>query len=257
MSEVVADSQGTEIEHHHLIVLDDYAQVSRMAADIVAETIRNQPGTAITLPTGGTPRGMYEELIARIRGGSLDFTRVQFFCLDDYLGKGMEDEASLTRWLRDVFLDPAGLTGDSIHFIPSKVEDPESAATRYEQEILDLGGLSLAVVGLGPNGHIGFNEPGSPVDSRARVVDLTQESRDQNAAYYDSAEEIPSQAMTLGLGTILDADRIVMIVTGAAKADILAATLNGPQTEAVPGSLMRRAGSRLTVIADRAAAAKL
>lgn len=144
-----------------------------------------------------------------------------------------------------------------MHFVPTLASDPHEAAEEYERQIEAKGGLELAVLGLGPNGHIGFNEPGSPINSRTRVVDLTPESRNQNAAYYDSAEEIPDQAMTIGIGTLLEARRIVLIVSGADKSSILRASLLGPVTADVPGSFLQTVGDRLTVIADSAAAAEL
>jgi len=241
----------------HLHVVADYDEVSRLAADVVSRTVQEYPQGAITLPTGETPRGMYAELVRRIRTGELNFSDVHFFCLDEYVGKGMEDETSLTAWLDEVFLTPAGLDPDHVHLIPSLAPDPASAAVEYEAEIERAGGLKLAVVGLGLNGHVGFNEPGSPLDSRTRVVNLTQQSRDQNAAYYDSDDAIPHQAITMGLGTILDADLIVLIVSGTAKAGILKAVLEGPITPDVPGSFLRTVGERLIAIVDRDAAAAL
>jgi glucosamine-6-phosphate deaminase len=238
-------------------VVEDYDGLSMAAADVVANIVAHDPHAAITLPTGETPRGMYEALIRRIELGELDLSLVQFFCLDDYLGKSIDDEASLTGWLDDVFLKHAGLRPERTHFIPTMASNPEAAALEYDQAIIDLGGLKLAMVGLGPNGHIGFNEPGSAIDSRTRVVDLTHESRVQNAAYYDGNQTIPEQAITIGLGTILESERIVLIVAGAGKADILRAALEGPITDDIPGSLLRTAGERLTVIADRHAASAL
>ncbi len=241
----------------HLHVVADYAEVSRLAADVVTRVVQAHPGAAITLPTGETPRGMYEELVRRITDSTLDFSNVHFFCLDDYWGKGIEDETSLTAWLNTVFLQPAGLDADHVHVVPSLAADPVGAANEYEEEIERLGGLKLAVVGLGRNGHIGFNEPGSPIDSRTRIVALTEESRNQNAGYYDGSTSIPDKAMSMGIGTILDADLIVLIVSGLAKADILKATLEGPITSDVPGSFLRTVGERLIAIVDRDAASKL
>lgn len=257
MTQHEAIGQSDSVSKLHLHVVADYAEVSRLAADVVSRVVQDYPDAAITLPTGETPRGMYEELARRIREGILDFSGVQLFCLDEYLGKGIDDAASLTAWLSETFLQPARLDPAQVHFVPSQAADPVSAAAAYEQEIERHGGLKLAVVGLGRNGHVGFNEPGSAVDSRTRIIDLTEESRNQNASYYDGEETIPGQAMTMGLGTILDADLVVLIVSGAAKADILLATLEGPLTPDVPGSFLRTIGSRLIAIVDQEAAAKL
>lgn len=238
-------------------VVPDYTAMGLLAADIVMDAIAARPDAAITLPTGGTPRGMYEELVRRIRVGTLDVSRLRFFCLDDYLGQSMTDEASLTGWLDRTFLTPAGLPREHIHLIPTGAADPDEAARRYEAEIAAAGGLEIAVVGLGPNGHVGFNEPGSTVDSRTRVVSLTEASRKQNAAYYEGEPAIPDRAITMGIGTILDARRIVMIVSGESKATTLKEALDGPIGPELPASFLRLAGDRLRVIADRDAASAL
>ena len=226
-------------------VAADYKAMSGLTADAVTAAIEAHPTAVLTLPTGETPRGMYDELVSRIVDGRLDFSGVQFFCLDEYLGKAIDDEASLTGWLREVF------------FIPSTAADPHSAAAAYDREILDAGGFELAVVGIGRNGHVAFNEPGSPPDSRTRVIDLTSGSREQNAAYYDGRQVIPAQAITVGLGTILEARSIILIASGESKADILRQALEGPITNDVPASHLRTAGARLRGIADAAAVSRL
>jgi glucosamine-6-phosphate deaminase len=254
----VDQSQSREINGMPSItVLGTYDELSRRAADAVVETISAHPASAITVPTGSTPLGMYQELVRRIEDGAADFAGVQIFCLDDYLGQTPEDQASLTGWLKREFLDPGRIPAGNIHYIPTTADDPHAAAEQYEDDIRDHGGLELAVVGLGPNGHVAFNEPGSDPDSRTRVVGLTEESRDQNAAYYEGNAQIPQRAITMGLGTILTARRIVMIVSGAAKADIVRHALEGPMTSDVPGSWMRLAGSKLEVLLDADAASAL
>lgn len=237
-------------------VVDDYAAMSKLAADRVADVITAFPNAAITVPTGSTPAGMYEELVRRINSGELDVSQVQIFCLDDYLGQTPEDEASLTKLLIREFLEPANIPMENVHFIPTVTDDPHAAAEQYEASIAAAGGLKLAVIGLGPNGHVAFNEPGSGPDTRTRIVDLTRESRDQNAAYYEGAE-IPEHAITMGIGTILDAENIVMIVSGDAKAEIVGEMVNGPMTDDLPGSWIGEAGPRAELIVDQAAAANL
>lgn len=250
-------TEPVPFDRSRLSIVNGYERLSLQAADIVTDCVTACPTGAITLPTGETPRGMYEELVRRIRGGSLDFSKVQFFCLDDYLGKSITDEISLTRWLNEVFLESAGIPRENIHLIPTEAQDPDAAAARYDRDIMTAGGLELAVVGLGPNGHVGFNEPGSPIDSRTRVVNLSAESREQNASYYEGHQTIPPQAITMGLGTILEARRIVLIVSGERKADVLRASLEGPITPDVPGSFLRTAAARLQVIVDEPAASAL
>ena len=243
-------------EKPRITVVDDYDAMSKLAADRVAEIITAFPDAAITVPTGSTPGGMYKELVARINSGELDASRVKIFCLDDYLGQTPEDEASLTKLLLRDFLVPANIPLENVEFIPTTSDDPHAAAKEYEERIAAAGGLKLAVIGLGGNGHVAFNEPGSGPETRTRVVDLTVESRDANAAYYDDAE-IPTQAITMGIGTILDAESIVMIVSGEAKAGIVGEMVNGPRTNNVPGSWIGNAGERAELIVDQAAAANI
>jgi glucosamine-6-phosphate deaminase len=240
-----------------LSVTEGYDAMSMEAADLVQATLERQPDAAITVPTGQTPVGMYEELVRRAAAGTVDLTRAQIFLLDDYLGKSRHDEASLTRWLFDVFLAPAGIPEANIHLIPADADDPEAAAERYEAELAALGGLELAVVGLGQNGHVAFNEPGSLPDSRTRVVTLTEESREQSSDYWAGKEAIPEHAMTMGLGTILSARRVVLIVSGEAKAEVVRRSLEEPPAPDVPGSWLQQAGERLHVILDRGAAGGL
>lgn len=243
-------------EKPRITVVDDYNAMSKRAADRVADVITAFPDAAITVPTGSTPAGMYEELVRRINSGELDVSKTQIFCLDDYLGKTPEDDASLTKLLIRDFLEPANIPMENVHLIPTVTDDPHAAADEYEAAIAAAGGLKLAVIGLGLNGHVAFNEPGSGPDTRTRVVDLTRESRDQNAAYYEGAE-IPEHAITMGIGTILDAENIVMIVSGEAKAEIVGEMVNGPMTDELPASWIGQAGERAELIVDQAAAAKI
>ena len=238
-------------------VVESYEDVSREAADAVQRTVEASPESAITVPTGQTPIGMYEELVRRVKAGELDLSRTHIFLLDEYLGQGRDDEASLTRWLYQAFLTPAGIPAGNIHEVPAMASDPEGAAAEFEIQIADLGGLELAVIGLGPNGHVAFNEPGSPPDSRTRVVELTEESRQQSSAYWEGEAAIPARAMTMGLGTILSAKRIVLIVSGASKADILRRSLEEEPSLDVPASWLQQVGDRLEVIVDREAAGGL
>jgi glucosamine-6-phosphate deaminase len=243
-------------EKPRITVVDDYDAMSRLAADRVAEVVTAYPNAAITVPTGSTPGGMYADLVRRITAGELDFSGVQVFCLDDYLGQTPDDEASLTKLLLQEFLEPANIPGENIHFIPTSKDNPTANAAQYEAEIAAAGGLKLAVVGLGPNGHVAFNEPGSGPATRTRVVDLTEESRNQNAAYYEGAE-IPEQAITMGIGTILDAERVVMIVSGEGKAGIVGEMVNGPMTDDLPGSWIGLKGAQAELIVDKAAATEI
>lgn len=239
-----------------VIVVEDAQEMGERAAQYVADVVARNPQAAISVPTGSTPLPMFADLAKRVNAGALDLSRIQLFCLDEYLGVRTDHPKSLTGFLREHFLGPAHIPEENVHTLPVNDPDPAAAARRYEAEIEAAGGLDLAVLGLGGNGHIAYNEPGAEKDSRTRVIELTPESIDQAEGYFGDWD-VPTKAMTVGVGTLLEARQIVMIVSGAAKADILAKTLQGPLTADVPASWLRLAGSNVTVIADRAAASKL
>jgi glucosamine-6-phosphate deaminase len=234
----------------------DYDDMSLRAADIVTETLRAKPDCALCLPTGNTPLGMFTVLIERIQNGELDASRAQFFLLDEYVGIDDDDPESLTRWLKTAFLIPAGIPDDHIHELPTKAPDLAAAARAYEERLARHGGYELAVLGMGNNGHIAYNEPGSTADSRTRVLTLTEESIEQARGYFEG-RTVPTEAISAGVGTLLEARKIVLIVSGASKATILRDALYGPQTPDLPASFLLRAGNRVEVIADRAAASLL
>jgi len=237
----------------NLVVVKDYAAMSLAAADIVAQTVTDKSGTAISVPTGSTPVGMFEELIARVERGVLSFDQTQLFCLDEYVGVTEDDPNSLTGWLKKTFLTKSRIPAKNVHTLPSTAPDLLAAAASYEADIVAAGGLELAVLGLGGNGHIAYNEPGSAGDSRTRVLNLTPESIEQARGYFEG-RDVPTKAISVGVGTLLEARNIVLIVSGASKASILKASLQGPQTADIPASFLQRAFEKVTVIADEASA---
>jgi glucosamine-6-phosphate deaminase len=247
----------TESEGWTLRVTRDPEAMSRLAADLVAEMVREKPNATITLPTGSTPLGMFADLVRRVERGELDLSRVHVFCLDEYLGVAPDEPNSLTGWLQREFLGPAKIDPARIYTMPAADPDPVAAAARYEAVLAARGGFDLAVLGLGPNGHIAYNEPGSAANSRTRVIDLAPDSIAQASGYWRGSQPNPRQAMTIGVANLLEARRIGLIVAGAGKADVLRRALEEPMSAEVPASWLRSAGERLTVIADEAAASRL
>lgn len=240
-----------------LTIVPDAAAMSLLAAEIVAETVAREPDAALAVPTGSTPVGMFNELSSRVARGDLSFARAHVFCSDEYVGVGPDDPNSLTGWLSRSFFVPIGLRPEQVHTLSTTDLDLASAATQFEEELVVHGGLALAVLGLGANGHIAYNEPGSEATSRTRVIDLTPELIAQAGTYWENTVPIPHQAMTVGVGTLLESKRIVLIVSGAAKAEILRRALRDPMSADVPASWLRLAGARLEVIADEAVAVLL
>jgi glucosamine-6-phosphate deaminase len=246
-----------ESENWTLVVLSNPLAASKSAADVVSKTLLSKPDAAIAFPTGTTPLGMFDVLAARAARGEVDFSSVAIFCLDEYVGVSAEHPNSLTRWLSEVLLSRIGIGPDQLHTLPVNADDLVDAAAQFDGAISARGGLDLAILGLGPNGHIGYNEPGSSADSRTRVITLTPESRGQASAYWEGTLSIPDRAMTMGVATLLESKQILLLVTGEAKAEMLRRALQEPMNADVPASWLRLAGQRLTVIADEAAASEL
>lgn len=238
-------------------VVPDEEAMSRLAADVVAATVARAPEANIAVPTGKTPLGMFADLIGRVERGEVNLSRVHVWCLDEYVGVGPEEPVSLAALLWREFLRPAGCDRGRVQPLPTTDPLPDVAAARFEADLRARGGLDLAVLGMAANGHVAYNEPGSAADSRTRVVELTPESIAGAAAYFGGEVAIPNRGMTVGIGTLLEARRIVLIVAGERKAETLRRVLREPMTAAVPASWLRLAGERLTVIADEAAASRL
>jgi glucosamine-6-phosphate deaminase len=235
-----------------VVVLNDADAVGGAAAEIVASTVRRNPNAVISVPTGTTPLPMFAALIERVERGDLDLSQIQLFCLDEYVGVAPSEPNSLTGWLTRAFIEPARIPAAHVHTLPSTDEDLAGAPGRYEADLAAHGGLELAVLGLGGNGHIAYNEPGSTADSRTRIISLTPQSMAQAAGYFEG-RSVPTQAMTIGVQTLLEARQIVLLVTGAAKTNVLNRTLHAPMSADVPSSWLRLAGERVTVLADKAA----
>lgn len=231
----------------NLLVYPDPAALAVAAADLIAAQVRARPGLSILVATGSTPMATYAELARRVQTGTLDMNRVTAVQLDEYLGLAADDPRSLWSWMERSFVAPLGITRTLR--LNATGTDPKQACADYDEALTALGGVDLAVLGLGPNGHLGFNEPPSPASAPTRAVDLTQQSRASNRAYWD--QDVPAQALTAGMNVILAARTTLLLVTGTHKRGVLYKVLSGPQTPDVPASLL--AGEGVSVLADRAA----
>lgn len=240
-------------EAMRLVVVEDYGELSRGAAKWVARRLLERPELVLALPTGHTPVGMYRELVRLHREGLLDFSRVTSFNLDEYLGIPPDHPQSFASYMRIHLWDQVNLRPGACHIPNSLPEDPEAECAGYEGLIREAGGIDLAVLGLGGNGHIAFNEPGTPFESTIHVAELSQETREAEAAAFGGVDRVPKKAITMGIRTIMNAREILLLVSGEEKAEVLSRALTGPITLEVPASVLQL-HPRLTVLADVAAA---
>ena len=219
-------------------VFPDYEAISAAAADVVAERLEEEPSSVLMLPTGITPLGMYRRLVERHRSGGLSFASATFFNLDEYLGLAPDHEASYHVYMKEHFYglidaDPARI------FVPDgAAPDPEAECERYEATIREAGGIDVSVLGIGRNGHIGFNEPGAPFDSRTRVVRLSESTRKVNADDFE-ADRAPERAITAGMATIFESKMVLLLASGTNKAGAVAAVVEGDVSESMPASMLR------------------
>lgn len=234
-----------------IVAVKDYAELSKIAANEVIETVNAKPGALLVLPTGRTPVGMFARLVEASRDGRVDFSTARFVTLDEYAGIPGDDRRRLFAWLHSELLGPLNVPPEHVVAFDPEAE-PVVECARIESMIVALGGIDLAVLGLGPNGHVGFNEPGSEPSSRTREIALTPESIASNADYWGSEKDVPRTALTLGLATLFEAKSLVVIVSGQAKAEIVARTLSAPTGSDVPATALR-AHPKLTFMADAAA----
>lgn len=233
-------------------VMDDAAVLERAAADVIANVVQADGSVTIVPATGETPVGTYAELADRHARGALDTTGVSIVQLDEYLGLPDGDRRTLFGWMDSTVITPLEIGADRVRRLPTD-GDVDAACAAFDRALAEGGGIDLAILGLGTNGHLGFNEPPSSAASVTRAVDLTRATIDANARYWGTRADVPTRAVTLGLRTLLDARRIVLLVSGAAKHEIVRRALEGPVGEDVPASFLREAHGAVTVFVDRAA----
>jgi len=254
-----------------VIVKDNYEEMSQEAAKIVAALIRKKHDCVLGLATGSTPLGLYRELIRMHREEGLNFAKITTFNLDEYIGlppdhpqsyhyfmsKNLFDHVNVDR--RFVFI-PDGMAGDVDAFI-EPITDAMLAKINafcqwYEAQIVKAGGIDLQVLGIGANGHIGFNEPGSSLGSRTRIKTLTMKTRQDNARFFNRLEEVPRYAITMGIGTIMEARQLLLLASGKSKAEAIKATVEGPIMARYPATIVQM-HEHATIIVDKEAASLL
>ncbi|MGN0421833.1 MAG: glucosamine-6-phosphate deaminase [Lachnospiraceae bacterium] len=230
----------------------DYQDMSRKAANIISAQIIMKPNCVLGLATGSSPVGTYRQLIEWYNKGDLDFSNVTSINLDEYKGLSPENDQSYRYFMDTNLFNHVNI--DKAHtFVPNGLEvNSEKACTDYNHTIATSGGIDLQLLGLGHNGHIGFNEPGAAFERETHCVDLTESTIEANKRFFASEEEVPRQAYTMGIKNIMQAKKILVIVSGADKAQILEKVLHGPITPEVPASILQLHND-VTIVADEAA----
>jgi glucosamine-6-phosphate deaminase len=240
-----------------LSIHSDAASAAYDVAERLRSTVHASPSCVLGLPTGRTPIPVYAQLVAWVQAGVLSLEQVTTFNLDEFVGLSATDDGSFQAFMRHHLFDRIDRAPAPRHFLDGVAADMTAEAERYERAIDAAGGLDVVVLGLGTNGHIGFNEPADRLPARTHVVGLTHETRHANADGFDGdVSRVPYHAITMGVGTMLAARRVVLIATGANKVDAVAALVEGPLTTRVPASLLQLHPNAV-VIVDRAAAAGL
>ncbi|MBV6508961.1 MAG: Glucosamine-6-phosphate deaminase 1 [Acidimicrobiales bacterium] len=222
----------------------------------MAGLVRAKPACVLGLASGETPLPTYEELIRLHREEGLSFAMVSTFNLDEYVGLDQSDPRSYAAFMHDRFFRHIDIDTSSTHVPDGSAEDLDLACAEYESAIIAVGGIDLQILGIGADGHIGFNEPISSLASRTRVKVLTEQTRQENARYFASPDDVPRLSLTMGIGTILEARALVLLATGEHKADAVARAIEGPLSAMVPASAIQL-HRRAIVIVDEPAASRL
>ena len=234
----------------------DYEEMSRKAAGIVSAQIIMKPDCVLGLATGSTPVGLYKQLIEWYRNGDLDFSGVRTVNLDEYKGISRENDQSYYYFMHQNLFDHVNIPAGNTHLPDGMEPDSEKECRRYEELIQSMGSVDLQLLGTGHNGHIGFNEPADAFDKLVHCVNLTQSTIEANKRFFASAEEVPRQAYTMGIQTIMRSKKILIIANGEGKADIVRDAFFGPITPMVPASVLQLHND-VTLVADEAALSKI
>ena len=222
-----------------IICAKDYKEMSEMAADIIGAQVLLKPDAVLGLATGSTPIGTYEELVRRYEAGRLDFSKIKTVNLDEYRGLTRDNDQSYYYFMHSHLFDHININKNNTKVTDGMEPDALKAGQDYENIIKNYGGIDLQLLGLGNNGHIGFNEPGDEFIDKTHVVDLTESTIEANKRFFASIDDVPKQAYTMGIGSIMRAKRVLMVVNGKGKAEIVKEAFFGPITPKVPASILQ------------------
>ena len=239
-----------------IIIKDNYNEMSKEGALLLKRKILEKPSIVLGLASGSTTPGLYRELIAMYKTGELSFSEITSFNLDEYLGLSSDDPNSYHFYMQKNLFSEIDIAKENIFIPDGSAKDLTEYCGWYGRKIKEAGGIDLQVLGIGRNGHIGFNEPGTSFDSQTRSVNLTEQTIADNAKFFESHAQVPKQALTMGIATIMSAKQIVLLAFGKEKAKIIKQALQGPVTPQVPASVLQNHPD-FTVILDKPAASLL
>ncbi|MDO4306651.1 MAG: glucosamine-6-phosphate deaminase [Eubacteriales bacterium] len=230
----------------------DYEEVSKKAATVMGALIVSKPNAVLGLATGSTPVGMYRYLVEWCKNGDLDFSQISSVNLDEYRGLSGDNDQSYRYFMNTNLFDHVNIDKAKTNVPNGLAEDADQACAEYNAIIRSMGGVDMQLLGIGGNGHIGFNEPSDVFEKETHVVDLAESTIQANARFFESMDDVPKQAFTMGIKNIMEAKKILLVATGAAKADALYKALYGPITPQVPASILQL-HSDVVVVADEEA----
>ena len=235
-----------------VIVTKNYDEMSAAACEIVAETVKNRPDCVLGLATGSTPEGMYAKLIEKYNAGELDFSNARSVNLDEYYPISPDNDQSYRYFMNTKFFDHVNIRKEETHVPDGSAKDVDAFCADYEALIDSLGGADIQVLGIGRNGHIGFNEPEEALRSETHLTALTEDTIKANARFFASEDEVPAHAITMGIGSVFKAKKILLLASGSSKAEAIAKMLEGRITTNCPATLLYLHPD-VTVICDEAA----
>ncbi len=236
-----------------VIVKQSYEELGKTAARVVARTLNAKPNAVIGLPTGSTPLSLYQELVRMHKEEGLDFSQVTTFNLDEYVGLTQDHEQSYHYFMHENLFKHINIPTQNIHIPSGTTDNYEAFCNWYEDRIVECGGIDLQILGVGSDGHIAFNEPSSSLGSRTRIKTLAKQTIDDNARFFDSPDEVPIYAITMGVGTILEAHKILLLASSTSKAAAIAAAIEGPVTSMITASALQLHRDVIFVLDEEAA----
>ena len=231
-------------------------ECDQKGAHEIVQQIKDKPDTVLGLATGSTPIGVYRNLVKSYRDDQVSFSQVRTYNLDEYVGIPQDHPCSYYYFMQENLFKDIDIPSENISLPNGNAEDLDAECKSYEERIADAGGIDLQVLGIGHNGHIGFNEPGTPFGSVTQLIDLTQSTIQANSRFFDSEDQVPRQALSMGIKTIMQAKKVLLFAKGTDKAEIIKKALQGPVTPEVPASILQL-HPNLFVFVDKAAGAKL